>query len=502
MIYRRFGKTNIQLSALGIGTNRFKVDSDTDIDESVKIIQHALTEGVNYIDVAYIYSKGKAEEIVRRALKQSKWKVHITLKSGNGIDRTAADAYFRAINSLKNMECDRASFFVAWGIKSYKDFLEMTSHGSLYEGALRLKDEGLVDHICASLHCPVDDIIKIMESGLFSGVTISYSVLNQSTMQNVLDKAAEYDIGIITMNSLGGGIIPQNPDFFSFLKYRGNETISQAALVYSYAHPQITTMLSGMATYFEFKENINALLKEEASQDAKNRISLVNKQLQELNGFCTGCRYCDDCQQGINIPEMMQSYNSIFFTGNTPLYRRTGKRLLENINICKKLKQDFHFIPEDTFNPCTKCQKCEKKCTQSIPIIKRLEELYVRFEESAYSRRHIKEKLEMLLSRNYSKIAFYPGASYTSLVLGYLHDFVQNFHFEIFLFDGNEKLWGTFNNGIEIQNPDKLSKIKPDIVIISNYTYDDEIYISIQHFESVGIKVVKLHGSQDVPWGF
>ncbi|MDR2658809.1 MAG: hypothetical protein LBC27_02305, partial [Spirochaetaceae bacterium] len=69
-------------------------------------------------------------------------------------------------------------------------------------------------------------------------------------------------------------------------------------------------------------------------------------------------------------------------------------------------------------------------------------------------------------------------------------------------FDRNERLFGTLNNGIEIKKPARIPEIKPDVIIISNFIYLDEIYDSIKHFEEFGIKVIKLHNPQDAAWVF
>jgi predicted aldo/keto reductase-like oxidoreductase len=502
MFYRRFGKTGIQLSALGLGTNRFQADTTTDIETAARLTRYAVDNGVNYIDVAETYSGGAAFSIIRKALENINQEVHVTVKVSYSKIKTADGAFIKTKEILQNLGLARASFFVVWSITSFDEYKDIIKDGSLYDGALRAKKEGLIDHICFSTHAPPDDIIKIMEDGHFQGVTISYSVLNQLQMRPVLKRAGELDIGVITMNSLGGGLIPQNNDFFSFIKQKGDSNVCEAALRYSSASPEITCMLSGMAERRELDENIKAFSKPPSFTECQERTAAVDKRFSEIEGFCTGCRYCAGCPQNIDTGTMMQAYNAIYFTSDAPAYRRVGRRLLENINICKKLKQDFAFIPADAVNSCVGCGNCEKKCTQSIPIIERLAELYKRFDESGFSRRHYMKRLREIFHPNYKKIAFYPGGGYTALVLSYLKDALPDLHAEIFLFDSNEKLFGTFNNGIEILNPVKIPEIKPDIIVISNFIYEDDIYNAVKHFEELGIKIIKLHKPLDAPWVF
>ena len=175
MIYRRFGKTDIMLSALGIGTNFYKPDEPEDIDELAQVVETAIKLGVNYIDVGYRYYKGKSEEIVKRALKNSGKYVHTTAKVTWAEDKDASSAYKRICGAIKNMGLDKATFFVAWNILSFDEFQKIIEPGGVYDGALVAKKEGLVDHICMSIHAGPDDIIKMLDYKLFDGITIAYS---------------------------------------------------------------------------------------------------------------------------------------------------------------------------------------------------------------------------------------------------------------------------------------------------------------------------------------
>jgi predicted aldo/keto reductase-like oxidoreductase len=509
MKYRTFGKTGKILSTLGVGTSRLPTKTDADIENSVQLILEAINNGVNYIDTCYAYMGGKAETIVGRALKRTDKEVYVTVKSSYVNDRTADECYNRIRASLEHIGIQKAAFFLMWSVFSYADFLKTTKMRvgggvGAYNGALRAKEDGLIEHICASLHCPVNDMIKIIESGLVEGITITYSPLNQKMMQPVLRRAAELNVGIITMNTLGGGLIPQNPQYFSFLKQDSDKSVSHAALSFCYAHNEITTMLSGMTSMDELKDNLDAVLRKIDSAEAEKRIEAVDNAFNGLTGYCTGCGYCttgSECPAGIDTAAFMYSYNALFFFGGVPDFRRSGERLLENIRICYRLKMSFNIIPDSSENPCLKCGKCEEKCTQKIPIIERLDEMYARFGESGYNNKHIIDKITEVFDNDYSKIGLWPASMYTASILGYVHKILPELQAQIYIFDKNEKLWGTFNGGIEVKNPANIYKIKPDIIVIANYVYESDIYESIKHYEDDGIKIVKLHDKNDVSWG-
>lgn len=506
MQYRTFGKTGKMLSGLGLGTMRFKINEPDGFENAVQIAVEAVNQGVNYIDTSFGYLGGQAEKIageaVRRAALSGKKEVYVTVKSNGLTDTTAGACYKRICDSLKNMGLQKAQFFLLWTVLSYDDFTKLTAPGGAYDGAMRAKKEGLIEHICMSAHAAPGDIIKIMQTGKIEGVTISYSILTPHIFQPVLEQAAELGIGVVTMNSLGGGLIPENPDVFSFVKQKHGETVAGAALSWSYAHQQITTVLSGMTTVEELNENLRAFADTEDPKAADKRISAVNKGFSGITGFCTGCGYCAGCPAGIDTVTFMQSYNAVKFTSGITDYRRNDAALLENIRICFKMNMISGFMPHDTNNPCIQCGQCEEKCTQKLPIIERVAELYRRFDESAYSKRHIENRLKNIFSPGYKKIAFWSASLYTKKVLSYFYKLYPDTKADILIFDKNEKLWETIYDGVMVENPEKLLEIKPDIVVISNYVYSEEIYGSIKHYESDGIQIVKIHDPKDVPWVF
>ena len=277
------------LFPLGIGTNRFAVtgpDDQAGIEQAAQVVRSALEAGASYIDVSYTYSKGTAMEICRRAFTQTRAPRHVTVKSSFLSDKTADDALRRTETAFVKLGIDHAFCFILWNIESWAQFEEVMDKGALYDGARLVKERGLVDHICFSTHAPPEDIIKMLRTGAFEGITLSFSALNSQIMHPVLDCAAENHVGVAVMNPLGGGLIPQQAQYFSFLRGGNDISTVQAALRYVYAHPAVKVVLSGMRSEAELQENLSAFKMPSAEAPAE-RIERVDRGFGRIEGFCT-----------------------------------------------------------------------------------------------------------------------------------------------------------------------------------------------------------------------
>jgi len=67
--YRRFGRTGLLVSPIGLGTDNF--DNPTPEDESIEILNCAVDNGINLIDTSNSYANGRSEEIIGRFFQES-----------------------------------------------------------------------------------------------------------------------------------------------------------------------------------------------------------------------------------------------------------------------------------------------------------------------------------------------------------------------------------------------------------------------------------------------
>ena len=238
----------------------------------------------------------------------------------------------------------------------------MTVKGGVYDGMLKAKEEGLIEHICCTVHLNGEETARIVGEGLVEGVTLGYNVMNSAYRREGIKACHEANKGIVVMNPLGGGTIPQYADRLKFLTEGTDDSVVTAALKFLLAHKEITVTLPGITTRAHLDEALLSLNNLPVVDEAYFE-ALAEKLGAELDTLCTNCAYCDECPVGVPVPKLMESYNEVLLSGT------------ENMNKVKG-RLNYHWgVSPESAKDCTECGKCEELCTQKLPIIERLNKI-------------------------------------------------------------------------------------------------------------------------------
>ncbi|MDR2407508.1 MAG: aldo/keto reductase [Bacteroidales bacterium] len=519
MLYRYLGNTGKKISGLGIGTNRFAfsdVQNEDGYERAANVIVEAVHNGINYIDCGHTYSFNKAETIVGIALEKIEKEVlncYTSTKVMYSEDKNETAVQKRIESSLKVMGINNATFGFAWRVDSYDEFLKMIEPGGLYTGLKNAQKNHLIEHICFSSHASPEDTIKIINTGMFEACMISCNILNIDGFNEVLKTANIKKTGVFTMNSLGGGVLTSKGlNIKQYLQIKENESQAKLSLQYLYAHEEITCCLSSMENIAELNENIGAF----EPYDYNTILDRFKKPIKAVSGFCTKCRYCGDCPAGIPVCDMMYAYSSKLFTtmmegyGNNSQWKSTEyfspeqKEKQITMKLFNPRFYDYIAIPVTANNPCLKCGKCEKKCTQKLPIISRIDEIFDRSKKAHYSQQQRKERLENRLNMvQYKKVCFFPAGKYTEFIIDDYLKFFGAFPFSLYICDKNIRNSGNKDrHGIQIITVAELEKSPVDYILITNYNYGNEIYQQLMNNKNISTNTVieKLHELEDIPW--
>ena len=357
MIYRDYGQTGEKVSLLGFGGMRFK--NIDDHDECVRLMVAAAEGGINYFDTAPGYFDTKSEIVFGKAFAEMK-KRGLPYFSATKTFESSESGIRKEIEAqLKRMDIPAVDFYHIWCITALENWDKRKKDGVL-QTFKKLKEEGLIRHICVSSHLIKNEIKELLMEGVFEGVLFGYSAYNFQTRQEAFDAVREKKLGAVVMNPLGGGVIPQHPEMFNFIRREG-ESAASAALRILWDHPEISVTLVGFDTIEHLEEALQSMngYKPRTITELEE---VKSKASASFEGICTGCAYCDNCPQGIPIPQYMDTYNQ-------KLLDKNGKDPIGD-----RLK--WHWSLERSgAGKCTACGLCEKACTQHINIIERLKEI-------------------------------------------------------------------------------------------------------------------------------
>lgn len=355
MLYKEYGKTGKKISVISAGGMRHR--DPADLGYCADMLLQAYEGGVNYFDTAPMYSDDKSEEIVGKAVAQMQpGTFYVATKS---MKETGAELREELERSLERIGTGKIDFFHIWCILS-KEAWEKRKKGGVLDAVMKAKEEGLIGHLVFSTHMVHNQAEEVIAEGIFEGMTVGYNALNFPLRQKVVDTAHAAGLGVATMNPLHGGLIPQLAEDFAFIRDEDTDDTVSAALRFNISQPGITTALVG----FSCKEEVDAALKavENFTPYPEIKMQTLKKQIRNhFDGLCTGCCYCLPCPQEINIPVFMDVWNVAHLKKNKNFLRT-------------RLKNHFRMTPSDAAK-CVECGLCETRCTQHLPIMKRLREI-------------------------------------------------------------------------------------------------------------------------------
>ncbi len=197
----------------------------------------------------------------------------------------------------------------------------------------------------------------MLASGYFAGVTLGYNVLNFPFRATALEAARRHRAGVVTMNPLGGGLIPRNAPRLGFIQGPRDRDVVQAALRFNVSQAAVTCALVGFASRAEIDQAVAAVA--DFTPYPAEHIERVKANLSaSFDGFCTGCGYCLPCPAELEIPKLMDVYNQKILDGTDAAMR-------------DRLKWHWNLAP-DVAAACLQCGDCEAACTQHLPIRERL----------------------------------------------------------------------------------------------------------------------------------
>lgn len=358
---RLYKDTGKEISLLGLGCMRLpRLEPDgekIDYAEAQKIVDYAYAHGVNYFDTAYRYHGGDSELFVGQALKKyPRESFYLATKFPVWMAEGPADVERIFKDQLERCQVEYFDFYLCHA-QNRNNFKKIVDFGA-YEFFQRMKAEGKIRHLGFSFHDSPAVLQQIVDTYQWDFAQIQLNYLDwdfQSAGQQyeILEKAG---IPVIIMEPVRGGFLanPGEDAEAKFKAARPDESVASWAIRYAASLPGVMTVLSGMSTLEQVRDNVGTMTAFEPVTEEDRAVieDVVENCLKKDFVPCTGCRYCMDCPFGVDIPKMFKLYNGYALT-------KRARGFLE----------DYNETPEsERVHNCQKCGACMAQCPQHIQI--------------------------------------------------------------------------------------------------------------------------------------
>jgi aryl-alcohol dehydrogenase-like predicted oxidoreductase len=293
MLYRRLGKTELNVSVVGVGTWQLggewgKVYEQSEVDQ---MIRRAGELGINLIDTAECYGDHTSEELVGNAIKGQRQNWIVASKFGHkfhaNFERTThfdpPSVQIQLEDSLRALKTD---YIDLYQFHSGSD--EVFDNPDLWEMLARQVEIGKIRAVGLSITNanPPLQIQKMSGYGI-SALQVIYNRLSREPEQDIFPTCQKEDIGVLTRVPLASGFLSgkyqpdtqfTNPDDVRSLRdpesirqqlleveqIKATEVpdgvdMAQWALAWCLRHPAVTTVIPGCRNVEQVESNARAV---------------------------------------------------------------------------------------------------------------------------------------------------------------------------------------------------------------------------------------------------
>ena len=371
MEYRMLGRTDLEVSAIGLGTEYL---IDLPRETVVSVIRKALARGVTYFDLffaqpAFRDNMGAAFEGGR---EQAILAAHLGVADRDGQytktrDPAVSERFFH--DFLERYRTDYVDILFLHNCDTQKDYDKVMKPGGLLDLAQSLQEKGQARFIGFSSHT-VATAMQAIQSGHVDVLMFPINMAGHaiSGKQGLLHACVTSNVGLVAMKPFAGGRLLQKRRSFSVSKWhvggdarklrRSAPITPVQCLSYVLAQVGVSTAVPGCKSL----EEVAAAQAYWASTEEERDFSAVVAEFQEyVTGECVYCNHCLPCPSTIDI-------------GGTI-------RLLEMAeqSLTSELQASYAAMPSRA-SDCVQCGSCTERCPFGVDVISRMERAVEMFE--------------------------------------------------------------------------------------------------------------------------
>jgi predicted aldo/keto reductase-like oxidoreductase len=345
MQYRRLGRTNLNVSVLGVGGGYVML---LEPEQGTALYQRAFDAGLNYFDGRY----GDSSYKLRPVLKRDRARCVVATKTrATG----AEDARRRVEEDLRALDTDYIDVFML-RCYTHEMLQEYLAPGGAFDGLLQAQAEGKIRFMGLANHGDPGVLVAGIESGLVDVVLFPLNIVRREALDTLIPVAQAHDVGLVVMKPLSVGKLPAEIG----LRWLANQPIH--------------TMVPGMSSLEHLALDVAAVERQPLTLSPAEETE-VERCRQELDRRT--CRICEEacqavCEQGMQIDWMI--HHDVLYEH----YRNLGLEafLESSLTDWARGGMEAHFARRlAVVQACTHCGLCEERCPHGLPILDMLEQM-------------------------------------------------------------------------------------------------------------------------------
>ena len=372
--------TYTDLPKLGFGFMRLPevegADGAKEIDLGTlcDMVDTFMDAGFTYFDTARGYHGGRSEAALREALvkRYPRASFQVATKLPAWLAKDAGEARTMFETSLEQTGAGYFDFYLLHNLGEERT--RLFEDWGLWEFLAEKKAAGLIRNLGFSMHDKADaleDVLAAHPEVDFVQLQINYADWESETIESraCYEVARAHGLPVVVMEPIKGGSLVKLPEAAAGVLRAAdaNAPLASWALRFAASLPGALTVLSGMSTPEQVRENVAVMRAfEPLTCEEQAAIDHVRAILDGIPTVpCTDCRYClKNCPQGVRIPAALASLNIL------ALYQ-DEYRAQENY--------DWN-ASGGPASLCIGCGACEGVCPQHIGIVAELARAAALFE--------------------------------------------------------------------------------------------------------------------------
>ena len=215
MQYKSLGRSGVKVSRLSLGTNNFGRDADE--ETTVRIVKKAIDCGINSIDGANVYTGGKSEELIGKALRGDRSRVVLATKVGmpygkgtamgpNEYGLSRKHIMWQLGESLRRLQTDYLDIYYMHRFdpetpleETLKTFDYLIREGKvLYLACSNFTVENMRSMNEVSERLGLERIVALLPR---------YNLLDREAEKELLPYCLQNQLGVVTYSPLSGGLL-------------------------------------------------------------------------------------------------------------------------------------------------------------------------------------------------------------------------------------------------------------------------------------------------------